>query len=35
MVHLFEFVSRRLAYPSWCALSVEPEEKEGDYQTYR
>jgi hypothetical protein len=32
---LFQFLCRRIAYPAWCHLSVEPDEKEGDYYTYR
>jgi len=35
MVALFQFLCKRIAYPDWCQLSIEPEEKEGDYYTYR
>ena len=35
MLTLFNFLCKRIAYPNWCKLVVEPEEKEGEYYTYR
>lgn len=35
MQALSNLLFKRFAYPSWASLSVEPEEKDADYMTYR
>lgn len=35
MIQIFLLIKKRFAYPRWCELSMEPNELEVDYQSYR